>query len=98
VLGAHGAFWGGQESRGGRLRRLIEDHALLSDLQTTALVCRGGSIEWRCFPRFDSDAGTSVDGTTSPAPAIPAMTEKADVNPPVDTVAASATPSAPPSC
>ena len=38
------------------MRRLIEDYALLSDLQSAALVHRRGSIDWCCFPRFDSDA------------------------------------------
>src|SRR5262245_35336730 len=41
---------------GSRAGPLIEDYALLSDLQTAALVHRRGSVDWCCFPRFDSDA------------------------------------------
>jgi GH15 family glucan-1,4-alpha-glucosidase len=38
------------------VKPLIEDYALLSDSQTAALVHRRGSVDWCCFPRFDSDA------------------------------------------
>jgi GH15 family glucan-1,4-alpha-glucosidase len=32
----------------------IGDHALLSDCHSAALVDMAGSVEWLCFPRFDS--------------------------------------------
>jgi GH15 family glucan-1,4-alpha-glucosidase len=60
----------------------IEDYGMVSDMQTAALISSAGSIDWLCFPRFDSGAcfaallGTPENGRWLLAPRGDAWTAR----------------------
>src|SRR3954462_13414521 len=64
-----------QDNERKTLSSRIEDYGLIGDCETAALVGRDGSIDWLCWPAFDSDAcfaallGTHRNGCWKIAPA-----------------------------
>ena len=60
----------------------IQDYAIIGDCETAALVAKNGSIDWLCWPRFDSGAcfaallGDAENGRWKIAPSAPTQVRR----------------------
>jgi GH15 family glucan-1,4-alpha-glucosidase len=67
--------------RGGLIETtpLIEDHGMIGDMHTAALISKNGTMNWLCLPSFDSDAcfaallGNSENGYWNISPTLPVI-------------------------
>src|SRR5438128_139831 len=63
----------------------LQDYAAIGDGRSAALISRSGSLDWLCWPRFDSfplrtTARPAAGGTWSITPSGPAQSERSYID------------------